>query len=267
MPHFRLVSYAAVALLVALPVIAQEATPRERELQQRVDTLESRLSDMESVVNELREALEASRAESPAPPSSPPTPSAPPAKAASVDASSGPVPLEAYFNKGLQIRSKDGAFDIRVAGRTQFDLAFFDADERWERLAALNPDFGLGDEQDGLSFRRARLSIRGKIYDNMGFKAQYDFVEVGESGHFRDVFFDFLDVPWFDKIRIGHFQEPFSLEEMTSNNYITFMERSLANTFSPSFNTGVTVEKSLLKGRPLRRCRALQRYRFLPLRQ
>lgn len=232
-------------LSIAAPARATEDAEKAI-LQQRVDSLEQRLAEMERLIQELQGATSSTSETSSEPATEVVSPPVDPVKP------DGPQRLHAYFNNGLQFRSDDGAFDIRVGGRTQFDMAFFDADERWERLAALNPDFGLGDEDDGVAFRRARLSVRGTIYEHIGFKAQYDFAvnsPGNDGGQFRDVFIDFKDVPLFDKVRIGHFQEPFSLEEITSNSYMTFMERSLVNVFTPSFNTGITVEKSALNNR------------------
>jgi phosphate-selective porin OprO/OprP len=40
---------------------------------------------------------------------------------------------------------------------------------------------------------------------------------------------------------LGNVKEPFSLEELTSSNDITFMERSLANALVPGHNTGLAI--------------------------
>jgi phosphate-selective porin OprO/OprP len=46
------------------------------------------------------------------------------------------------------------------------------------------------------------------------------------------------DLP-FGNIRAGQYKEPYGLEQITSSNNITFMERSLMNAFVPAFNAGL----------------------------
>jgi phosphate-selective porin OprO/OprP len=104
----------------------------------------------------------------------------------------------------------------------------------------------IGDQVDGTEFRRARMYTSGTIYKNIAFKAQYDFASGSAEGAgevkgrpaFKDVYIELKKIPYLGHFRVGHFKEPFSLEELTSSKYITFMERSLNNVFSPSRNTG-----------------------------
>jgi phosphate-selective porin OprO/OprP len=79
--------------------------------------------------------------------------------------------------------------------------------------------------------------VKGQGAENLGFKVQYDFA--GGDADFKDVYMQLKKVPVLGSIKVGHFKEPFSLEELTSSNHITFLERSVANAFAPSRNTGV----------------------------
>jgi phosphate-selective porin OprO/OprP len=57
------------------------------------------------------------------------------------------------------------------------------------------------------------------------------------------------DVSAVGKVQLGHFKEPVSLEQLTSANQITFMERSVANALVPSRNTGVMVQNNASEDR------------------
>jgi phosphate-selective porin OprO/OprP len=89
----------------------------------------------------------------------------------------------------------------------------------------------------GVEFRRARLSIQGLVFGNVDYKIEYDFA-TGEADA-KDVYLGVLKLPVVQYVRIGHFKEPFSLEELTSDSFTTFMERGLPNAFSPSRNMGI----------------------------
>jgi len=95
------------------------------------------------------------------------------------------------------------------------------------------------DTDDGVEFRAARFYVAGTLYDLVDWKAQYDFA--GGDTDFKDVYMAVKDVVGDADVKIGHFKEPFSLEEQTSSRFITFDERSLANAFTPGRNTGVMV--------------------------
>ena len=147
-----------------------------------------------------------------------------------------------YFSwkNGLRFQTGDGKFKFKLGGRIMNDWGWFDEDDDILR--------SIGDQVDSTEFRRARLYIAGEIYENIGFKAQYDFAGSGRPD-FKDVYLELKKIPVLGNLRVGHFKEPFSLEELTSSKYITFMERSLNNVFSPSRNTGFMLNNHALNKR------------------
>jgi len=135
---------------------------------------------------------------------------------------------EIKWKNGFQVNSSDGEFKLKFGGRLNADLSFADPDEAVEGL--------LGPIEDGSEFRRARLFVSGTIYGNIEFKTEFDFA--GGDADFNDVYVGVLDTPA-GNIRLGHFFEPFSLEQHTSSKYFTFLERALPNVFSPARNVGI----------------------------
>lgn len=234
--------------LAGATVSAQQPSARERELEElvrnlsrRVDALESRLSQLEgggerdtgSRLEQLEQNVQQIKEQRP-----PDRDSKEWAKIRQWT-DSGDT-LRPYWMDGLRFDSNDGSVKLKVGGRIQHDYAYFVEDGDIERRLGVDFD-------DGTEFRRARMYISGTIYDNIDFKAQYDFA--GGDADFRDVYLGFTKVPYVGNVRIGQFKEPFSLEELTSTNYITFMERSLVNTFAPSRNVGFMFHDTLLDKR------------------
>ena len=133
------------------------------------------------------------------------------------------------WNNTSTLTSPDGSWRLRFGGRLQADWTFaLSADDELEAA--------VGELEDGNEFRRARLYFDGKVYDRIEFKVQYDFA--GGDADFKDAYIGFLGSSVGD-IRLGHFKEPFSLEELTSSNNMAFLERGLPNVFAPSRNTGI----------------------------
>lgn len=134
----------------------------------------------------------------------------------------------AKWDNGFKVTSADGKYKLKFGGRIQADWSFASADAGIEDA--------VGMVRDGNEFRRARFFMQGVVYGRIEFKAQYDFV--GGDADFKDMYIGFLGTP-VGNVRVGHFKEPFSLEELTSSKYISFLERSLNSVFSPSRNTGI----------------------------
>ncbi len=120
---------------------------------------------------------------------------------------------------GLKVETDDGNFMFRTGGRIHLDAAFHDDDR--------------SDLEDGTKFRRARLFLSGTIYRDWAFKAQYDFAEDDVAA--KDLYIKYK--PW--GITIGQFKQPLSLEELTSSNYTTFIERASINNLATSRRIGV----------------------------
>jgi len=146
--------------------------------------------------------------------------------------------LRVYWKEGLRLESADEVFKLRIGGRIMNDWAFVSAHEDLED--ALGSDL-----DDGTEFRWARIALEGTIYDRTEFKIEYDFA----GSALTDVYLGLIKLPVIGNIRIGHFKEPFSLEELTSNKFITFMERSSVNVFAPARNTGLMLYKPALNER------------------
>ena len=141
------------------------------------------------------------------------------------------------YHNGLKMMTKDKQFKFQVGGRIMTDFAFFDADSTFKN------SFAMGDQTSGAEFRRARIFLAGLFYNTIKFKAQFDFASTsgGEEPNFKDVYIQLIKLPVVGNFRVGHFKEPWSLENLTSSKYNMFMERSLMNTFSRGRGLGVAL--------------------------
>ncbi len=132
----------------------------------------------------------------------------------------------------LEIKSADGDFKWRLGGRIHLDTAVFNNDEGADGTST---DFA-----DSSEVRRARLEMSGTLWKYWDFKSQFDFAP-GDEVEVKDLY---IRSTYFKptNITVGHFKQPFSLEEVTSSNNITFMERALPNIFAPSRDLGIMVQ-------------------------
>jgi len=145
-------------------------------------------------------------------------------------------PSEALDQK-LQLHEEDEKcvdvsgekFSVKVGGRIQWDNTYGTD----SGLAAA----GLEDFLNGHEFRRVRLFASGKGYGIFDYKVQIDFADFNNPVA-KDIYLGLTESP-IGKIWIGHFKEPFSLEQLTSSKYITFLERSLTDAMVPGRNMGV----------------------------
>ena len=147
--------------------------------------------------------------------------------------------VEIKKDGGIEFKSRDGNFKMAVNGRMQVD-----SQVNVNQNLPNNFVTGAGSQMpatldNGVGLRRGRLGIEGTFFKNTDYKFEYDFTRGnGSTGAgVTDAFVRYN----FSKplsVKFGAFKEPFSLEEATSNRYITFIERNMAtNTFVDNLNT------------------------------
>lgn len=146
--------------------------------------------------------------------------------------------FKAYWQDGFRLETADQDYELRIGGRIQLDGAMIAASP------AIQDTFEVDGFSSGVQFRRARIDLRGRIYDFIDWRFEYDFAQ-GDP-RFADVWAGFNDVPYLQRIQIGHFKEPFGLEQLTSSNDITFMERGTLDVFDSARNTGIATWQTYL---------------------
>lgn len=135
-----------------------------------------------------------------------------------------PVALSSFYDNGyLVFTSKDGGFKYWLDGRVNLDAATYSGAEN--RLGS------------GFEVRRARIGVKATLYQDWLAEIDLDFADnaieikdlwVGYAGFKNSVF------------RLGNHKAPFGLETLTSSKYITFIERSYLDSWSPDRLMGLS---------------------------
>lgn len=121
---------------------------------------------------------------------------------------------------GLEIKSEDGNFSARLGGRIHFDGNYVTEEKNLG---------GATDKQNSTTdFRRARLSVSGKAMDwNYLFENDFAGQGANNGSGFREMWVG-RDLIKGHSLRIGQAKPFRGMEELTSSNDITFMERPFA---------------------------------------
>ncbi len=128
-----------------------------------------------------------------------------------------------------------GKPSVTVGGRVYADTALFSG-------RALDAGNWAEGTENGTKFRTARLNAKGGMFEVFKWSIEMDFASTDggmQQTAFKDVYLQMTDLPLLQTLKIGHFKEAASLEELTSSRHITFMERSVMNAFIPARNMGV----------------------------
>jgi phosphate-selective porin OprO and OprP len=134
------------------------------------------------------------------------------------------------------LKSADDNFRLELGGRLQADFAAPEDDTRTLTGSKLGSQFLI---------RRARVDVDLTFYKWIFAKIQS---ELTEGVSLKDAYLDLTFMPEL-RLRAGQFHVPFGLEEYgTSDNFIDFIERSLANEIAPARDRGVKMYGALLGG-------------------
>lgn len=90
---------------------------------------------------------------------------------------------------------------------------------------------------NGTELRKIRVGAAGGIGDDWLFEVEFDAAD--DDFEVKDAWIA-RRVGSLGLLRFGNFKEPFSLEELTSSRFISFLERGLPNAFAPGRAIGVS---------------------------
>jgi phosphate-selective porin OprO and OprP len=142
-----------------------------------------------------------------------------------------PVVVAGWDNRSAFLRSTDGNFETRITGYGQLDFRGYET--------GTNPT-------NTFLIRRARLSIEGRLHRYFDYKVEGDFADTNNMP-LRDLF---VRVRRIDEAQLtfGQFRVPISQEEIRSDAFQDFVERSMVNNLVPSRSPGVQLSGVIDKG-------------------
>ncbi len=128
----------------------------------------------------------------------------------------------AFFSSHLAVSAESTeGFTFKPGGRLMFDVASYSEDRN-----SLDDDHEL---------RRIRLEAEGTLLRDWEYDFSVDFA--GRGSEIKNAWLAYAPVKT-TRLILGQYREPIGLEELTSSNNITFMERALPGEFAPGRNLG-----------------------------
>ncbi len=127
----------------------------------------------------------------------------------------------------LTLKSANGDFAYKMDARLYLDAALYGEDE------------DVFDMHSGSEIRRMRFAIKATLWKN--FIAEIDFDFAGNEVDIKDAYLGYRTDNFMFKV--GNFRSPFSLEEVTTSRYISFIERGLPNAFPTGRLIGLAAYK------------------------
>ncbi len=136
--------------------------------------------------------------------------------------------------------SADGQSTFNFTGMAHFDARLVNSNI----TQVSDKDAASG--ADNFELRRARIGINGNFTPNISYEVLTNLV--GSSPNLIHRAFVNYNYDQAAQVRLGRFKQPFSLEELSTANGISFMERSYGNQLVPSHRLGAMLHGEPKKG-------------------
>jgi phosphate-selective porin OprO and OprP len=232
-----------LAIVVLSTLSAQLARAQELIASDDLEAIYRRLDDQEEEIRRLREQLAGSLADD-VPPAPMDDDLVDPGILASTDVTAFAEPTPADVPK----KDGDNAAALKEPAKTP--AAEKKPEDEWVDLSAEKWTIKLGGHvqadfiqwahadppipaQNYFEFRRLRLLGEGSGYGVFDFRLQMDIEPEGEDTVttpvtvIKDAYLTMNRLPFFQRIRVGNFFVPFSLEQVTNDTFNIFLERSI----------------------------------------
>ena len=165
--------------------------------------------------------------------------------------------VKGSFRDGITFESSDKKYSLSIRGRTELDYRYFGGND------ALNANT--------FDLRRAYLSAEGKLYDNFEYRVRANYstlngptttvcTAVGVTSatdptprctstaavaNTSNTSLDeaWLNINWWKaaQFKFGQFKMPYSMEQMQTELYTDFQERSMGDVISPGKERGIQI--------------------------
>jgi len=142
-----------------------------------------------------------------------------------------PAAVAGWDRNHAFLRSADGTFETYVGGYAQLDFRGYQSGNH---------------PPNTFLIRRARLAVEGKVARYFDYKLEGDFADTAGT-LLRDFYVNIHRNEEF-QLRFGQFRVPISQEEIRSDAFQDFVERSLVNNLVPSRSPGAMASGNVGKG-------------------
>ncbi|MFT3879966.1 MAG: porin [Gemmatales bacterium] len=164
--------------------------------------------------------------------------------------------MSANWDKGPRFETAEKDFTAKIGGRINYDTVFWNASDRMQLPGSpsVNPTktgvgAGVGQLDDGMFIRRARIEMVGTFYEQFEYQFEVDFETLNVISY-DHVWVGMKDVPGLGTIRVGQQKVPMVLESYSSSKNLMFLERScLFDAFWNEFAPGIYFTNTMFEER------------------